>query len=272
MANTLGIVSTPLVLSHPDGDIEYVRLLEGTSERLSREQAEARATYIVPYERRMDFLSVIAGAPVTPGDPWTTPMEYPDIPGIYAEDWSIEPRGLKYGAMPYLCAKIEVTFRNPVYDYSDETLYTLQYQGSASIITEPWGTLKWDDDGKYINVDGGRVVGTIAISLTRYRLVNIAAVNALFDSFLIPGTGISLSVNNATFLNYPAGHVAFANYSTTETATIFGTKDITATATLLVRSVPWNAGIKPTTGEIVGVSYDDGTKPYYPKDFSALLS
>lgn len=271
MANDLGIVSTPQVMSHPDGDIEWVRLLDGTSERISRDQAEARATYIVPYERRMDWLSVVMGAPATPGDPWTTPWVYPDIPGIYAEDCSTEPRGIKYsiapGGNPYLCAKIEVMFRNPVYDYSDDVLYTLQYQGTAAMITEPWGTLQWDDDDTYINVDGGRVVGTIAVSLTRYRLVNLAAVNALFDSYLIP-----CKVNNATFLGYPAGHVMFNNYSTQETATVFGTKDITASATLLVRSVPWNAGIKPATGDTIGVHYSDGSKPYPTADFSALLS
>lgn len=137
----------------------------------------------------------------------------------------------------YTWSEVTASFQSVPYPTDGSTaFYTVETVGGSESYSVAGGKLKFPSDNTPLQVDA-----TVPVPVIQYR-VTVYLCYSLNDSVLNPLAG---SVNNNTFLGWPAGTIRFDNYTSSLAMTATNTATYTRTLNLSYRAIPWNQLLRP---------------------------
>ncbi len=199
------------------------------------------------------------------------PMQYPEIPYIYAYQIAIKGAGPPYGSSPqfqYPYAVIMVNYKatpwsfaglddpggfnqidpSSPYIYAEQTL-----SSSAEWLTVPDKYTQFVTTGLSTGSNYGFRLALVDLSITLHRLPYLPATQAFNYAGMI---------NNAPFLGVGTGKLMFNGMTTHQTRSTDGTMNTDATFNFQARSQRWDYGFDGKNNRWDQVVWPDGSTPF----------
>ncbi len=255
-------------LNNPDGNGAY-------SFDVTEEGRTDVITFKVAFTDLETFINEVKGYQVTYGSSSSgtiergVPMQHPFNPNLYAVRISGEGLGMDSTpsrTKPNPDALVRVTFGTLTWEPEDPStpFLDIDIQGSGNYITLPGVPFTYATSGKPIEQDVGRMVGELAINVTRYDIPDI-------DRFMSIANPLKSKVNSAAMTigrtSFDAETLLFATYSATRQNTGLGQRKHKVTIQLIQRDLSWNKVLTPSG------TYDNlSPKPYDQTDLNPLFT
>ncbi len=203
------------------------------------------------------------------------PMQYPEIPYMYAYQIAIKGVGPPYGSSPQFAFPYAVVMVNykctpwsfqgiddpggqnqidpaTPYVYAEQTL-----SSSAEWLTVPGKSTKFKTSGNVTGSDYGFRLALVDLSITLHRLPYLPAVQAFNYAGMI---------NQAPFLGVDTGKLMFNGMTTHQTRATDGTMNTDATFNFQARSQRWDYGFDGKANSGSGgwdqIVWPDGSTPF----------
>jgi hypothetical protein len=270
--------------------VPFAELHDTLSESADGNGVQATKSFLVRWTDRIQFYKDVMGhVTITGGVGGTVtrliPLQYPDMPRLYAVSLHMEPWGQSSDGpyqIRYEWAKVDVGFATVPWNFqgpddpdnfTPEVYRTESLEMGGEVMQNPGQAYEFVSSSQKIKQPQSRIIPTANLSIKIHQAPYIP-----FDAiFALIG-----AVNNGEFYGAPAGTVLFmGGQSEAETnVALFRTQSLTLKFSY--RSVPWSVALLPDGSgyDIVRLKGTIPTPPYpltskqylYPEgDFSPLF-
>lgn len=226
-----------------------------------------------------------------------TPAPYPEVSGVFAHNVEVEPVGspsqgarqvqwpsciiwVEYSRLPFFANSL-----NQLDPTNPQVFATQRISISTEYITIPATNLQFKTSGNVLTSENSTDPHyAFPMSIMEYELTyhqipwlpNFQTfTTTLGPTSLVIGdtsTPMAGSINNATFLQVPAGRLMFKGVSTDQSATYDGTYTQTISFSFAIRQVPWDFAWDSTAKKWDQVVLQGTSQGIIPRlDFSTLL-
>ena len=280
-------------IARKDGLREHADVIAGFS---------ARKGYFVPnwsdrYKVITGFLGLTNAVKIGSRITLYTPKPYPEVPGVYAHNVEVEPVGspsqgayqvqwpscivwVEFSRLPFFANTM-----NQLDPTNPQVFATQRISISTEYITIPASNLQFVTSGTLLTAENGTdphyafPMSIMEYELTYHQIPWLPTFQTFSTtsgptSLVIGDTSTPMagSINNATFLQIPAGRLMFKGVTTDQSATYDGTYTQTITFSFAIRQIPWDYAWDSGAKKWDQVVLSGTTQSIIPRlDFTTLL-
>jgi len=244
MSTTDELPASAKLLNNPEGNGVY----QGEVDERGRRHI---LSWKVPWEDHNEFLETAGGTPVvfsgSGGSSVTVivPLKFPYADNMYAKRITYRGEGadaLVTADRPFPWVIVNVEFAT--FDYAVESaspFITVRYRGTSYFATIPNVPFVFAGNGEKLGQDVGRIVGEVAIEVTRHRIPDVTATLGILVPLMGKVSSSDVAVDGVT---YPAGTLLFPTFDgEKQIITLGGSRD-QLSYPVIYKTIPWNRAMR----------------------------